>query len=356
LIDRNITIDPLAPATPVDDPKIVEVIDLIDGTLLNAKNFIGSHRYDAFVATRLRVREALKGEKPQFACPICSIPVYIVANPQKHFFFRHLVEDGSCPAQTRGNLTEEEIRARKYHGLKESEAHKRIKGLIERGLRADPAFIDTTILQEKHWRSAHDPKRWRQPDVQAVCGSQRLAFEAQLSTTFLDVVVGRRLFYKSEGALLVWVFGSFLPEYRRMTTDDLLFSNNSNVLVVDEETTRISEEKGTFHLRCLYRRPFLEVGEIRDSWHDQIVRFSELTRDVLGQRAYFFDYQGEELRLRETLDTKLREEFFEFWQTTEPHFDNRVESAVPWNELKNKLANAGLRCQIPQAVTAASGR
>lgn len=342
MTNRNITIDPLAAATPVDDPQIVEVIELGEGKILNAKEFIGSYRYGDLVTIRLRVREELKEAKPRFVCPMCHVPVYIVANPIKHFFFRHLVEDSSCPARTRDNLTEEEIRARKYHGLKESEAHKRIKRLIDRSLRADSTFIDATILMEKHWRSALDPKRWRQPDVQAVCGSQRIAFEAQLSTTFLDVVVGRRLFYKSEGALLVWVLGSFLPEFRRMTTDDLLFSNNSNVLVVDEETTLKSEETGVFYLRCFYRRPFLEGDKIEGDWQDQVVRFSELTHDVLEQRIYFFDYQGEERRLRETLDAALREEFFKFWEATEPNFENRVESAGPWNVLKEKLEKRGV--------------
>ena len=151
LIGRNTTVDPLSAATPVDDPEIVEVIDLAEGKVLNASGFIASHRYDGLVAERVRIREALKEQKPLFACSLCSTPVYIVANKQKRFFFRHLVEDGSCPAQTREALTEEEIRSRKYHGLRESEAHKRIKRLIERSLRADPAFTGTAILQEKRW-------------------------------------------------------------------------------------------------------------------------------------------------------------------------------------------------------------
>ena len=57
----------------------------------------------------------------------------------KRFFFRHKTEDGSCPAKTRGTLSEEEIRARKYHGLRESEAHKRIKQLI--GVQERTAFV-----------------------------------------------------------------------------------------------------------------------------------------------------------------------------------------------------------------------
>jgi competence CoiA-like predicted nuclease len=188
----------------------------------------------------------MKGDQPAFACALCATPVYIVSSPEKRFFFRHRTEDGSCPAQTRSSLTQAEIRSRKYHGLRESEAHKRIKRLIERSLVADPLFQTESIRQERRWRSRHDPALWRQPDVQAICGGGCLAFEAQLSTTFLNVVVERRMFYREEGALLIWILGQLNPDCRRLTTDDLLFSNNSNILVVDEETTRLSEERHTF--------------------------------------------------------------------------------------------------------------
>ncbi|WP_448030398.1 ABC transporter ATP-binding protein [Bradyrhizobium liaoningense] len=57
-------------------------------------------------------------------------------------------------------MSEEEIRARKYHGLRESEAHKRIKRLIERSLRADPSFDTETIVQEKRWNAAGDLNTW----------------------------------------------------------------------------------------------------------------------------------------------------------------------------------------------------
>lgn len=340
---RNITVDPLSPAMPVGNPEIAEVIDLADGEILNATTFIASHRYDAIVPLRMRIRESLRSEHALFSCPLCSTPVYLVANMKKHFFFRHLVEDGSCPAQTRNSLTEEEIRRRKYHGLRESDTHKRIKALIERSLRADRSFSDTTILQEKRWRSAQDPARWRQPDVQAVRGAERFAFEVQLSTTFLGVVAERRIFYKSEGALLVWIMADFSPEYRRMTTDDLLFSNNSNILVVNEETTLLSEQLGAFCLRCFYRRPVLDDGTIRNQWESKLIRFSELTCVVEEQCAYYFDYQNEEQRLYTNRVVALRTNFFEFWDAAmNPHFDWRPESLAWWDELKESLELHGV--------------
>jgi hypothetical protein len=239
----------------------------------------------------MRLREALNSETPRHICAICAVPVYLVANPLKRFFFRHKSEDGSCPAITRGALTQEEIRERKYHGLRESEAHKRIKSLIERSLIADPAFATESIVSEKRWNSAHDPKKWRQPDVQAVSAAGKFAFEVQLSTTFLDVVVSRRLFYRAEGALLVWVLASFSPEYRRLTTDDLLFSNNSNIFVVDDETVRVSEDKKSFHLKCFFRRPFRDGDVIDATWDSALVKFADLVKDPDRQRIYGRHYR-----------------------------------------------------------------
>jgi uncharacterized protein DUF6035 len=340
-MDRNITIDPQSPAMPVDDPEIKEVLDLGDGSFHDVRTYIRAHRYGEFITKRVLIREALN-TNPLFACALCATPVYVVATPEKHFFFRHCVEDGSCPAQTRGSLSQAEILARKYHGLRESEAHRRIKHLIERSLAVDPSFARETILQERRWRSSNDSKVWRQPDVQAVRGKQRFAFEVQLSTTFLNVVVERRQFYRDEMASLVWVFGQFAPEYRRMTTDDLLFSNNANVLIVDDETTRLSEESGAFHLRCHYLRPLIDGDSIRDTWQEKVVRFEDLTCDIQGQRTYFFDHAGEKNRLQTEIADRLREELFEFWESTSLHIGHRPENSARWNALKSSFAARGI--------------
>jgi hypothetical protein len=339
LTGYNITIDARDYATPVENPEIVEVIDLVSGQVRLTKAFIAEHRYSELVEARVGMREALRNEQPRHICAICSTPVYLVANMHKRFFFRHKTEDGSCPAKTRGALSEEEIRARKYHGLRESEAHKRIKQLIERSLRADSAFETEAIIQEKRWNSASDPKAWRKPDVQAISAEGRFAFEAQLSTTFLDVVVGRRMFYREEGAHLIWVLASFSESYRRMTTDDLLFSNNSNVFVVDDETTNVSEVTNRFHLRCHYRVPHCEAGSISDTWREEIVPFSAVTKEIERQRAYYFDYETEERKRSEVVDQQLRDEFAAYWaENMTPNAEGDPEHLDRWRAIREDLA------------------
>lgn len=347
----NVTIDPLAQASPVEDPELAEVLELETGEILKAVEFIGGLRYDALVKLRVDVQDDLQRGRYRFQCAWCSTPAYIVASSQKHFFFRHIKEDGSCAARTREALSAEEILARKYQGQREGEPHKRIKALIERSLAADPSF--SAVALEKSWRAARDLKTRRQPDVQAFCGERRFAFEVQLSTTFLSVVAGRRSFYRQEGGLLVWVLGHFTPDYRRMTTDDLFFSNNSNVLVVDEETAALSEALGAFNVRCHYRRlTRADMGGIAEVWDERVTPFRELTFDHEGQRAYLYDFEAEETALRALLEAEeteawrqegavLRSEFFDLWS---PPRDVAYElSRARWQTLSDSLEERGMR-------------
>ncbi|WP_456858068.1 DUF6035 family protein [Bradyrhizobium sp. USDA 4515] len=312
-------------------------MDLNSGEVQRATTFIASHRYSELVEARVAMRERMKKGQPRHICAICGTPVHLVANMRKRFFFRHKTEDGSCLAITRGALSEEEIRARKYHGLRESEAHKRIKQLIERSLRADPAFDTETIVQEKRWSAADDPRTWRKPDLQATSTEGQFAFEAQLSTTFLDVVVSRRMFYREVGAHLIWVLASFSEDYRRTTTDDLLFSNNSNVFVVDEETVRLSEETKQFHLRCHYRVPFCNAGSVGDKWQEAVVPFSAVKKEIEQQRAaYYFDYEAEEAK---ALDRQLRDEVIAYWmENMTRQMEGRPGHQDRWLAIKGKLA------------------
>jgi len=140
---------------------------------------------------------------------------------------------------------------------------------------------------------AKDGKGLRRPDVQARYGSVGLAFEAQLTTTFLDVVRGRCAFYLEDGALLVWILRRFDPTDRRMTEDDILFSNNSNILVVDEQTWRASKAAGRFMVRVHFREPFLGPnGKRSERWSERVVGFDELLLNLERQRTYLLDFEA----------------------------------------------------------------
>lgn len=317
------------------------------GEFVDVTEWITQHLYSVLIDTRVTIAERIQAGNPQFLCADCFVPIYIVSRSEERiFFFRHIHEDGSCPAQTRSLLTADDITARKYHGLRESRPHKDIKALIKRSLRADPRFED--MLTERRWRSASNPDRYRQPDVQARAESQRFAFEVQLSTTFLSVVAGRRAFYRSEGALLIWIFGSFDPAYRRLTTDDLLFSNNSNIFIIDEETALRSEETGRFHLRCFHREPSHEAWRMVDTWHEAIVPFDTLTIDLEAQRLFAFDYEAaaETLRAKIISEEQQRrahqiwieqQDFYEFWLIHGAGFRHTKDNRATWQALRQRF-------------------
>lgn len=341
----NITVEPTAFATSVESPEITEILSLLDGRLISTKDFVNTRKYSELVIERNLIRDSLQTDQPRCVCSLCHTPVYLVSSQRKHFFFRHSSEDGSCPAQTRGSLSQEDIRALKYHGLRESVPHKETKDLLQRSLLADKSFSEETIAQEKHWKSTNDPKSYRRPDVQASLNGLRIAFEVQLSTTFLDVVSGRRMFYKREKGLLIWILRSFSPDYRRLTEDDILFSNNANIFVVDEETTQRSEKDGCFYLRCHYLRHGEESKEAVSIWKSEIVQFSSLKLDIDRQMAFFHDYEKEGNERRDCL---LRERFFKFWKQVNPHFDyQNIEGLEEWAEIIAAFSEMGI--ELPTA-------
>lgn len=295
----NTTIDPRAWAEAVTRPEIDEVRNLKSGFLLDVRRLIRAFRYERAVLLRQSLKSLVKRGDARLVCATCGVPVYLACSTSKRFFFRHRHEDGSCPAVTRTGLTEADIRAMKYRGTQESEAHKRIKALILRSLSADPRFTD--LLSEQTWQSSEGLTGLRRPDVSARIKDLRLAFEVQLSTTFLDVVLSRREFYRAERAALVWVLPNFHPNYRRMTDDDILFGNNSNIFVVDESTAAASEVAGTFMMKCWHRKPIIDGDRIVDEWVERLVRWDEIEVDVDLQTIQAFDYSLDAAKLTEEI-------------------------------------------------------
>lgn len=351
----NVTVDPLSVAEPAHDLEIEEILDCDTGEYLDVRIWISSWRYEQIVKQRNEIRERLD-RSPWFRCSLCSVSVYLASNHYKRFYFKHQREDGSCPAQTRNPLSRDEILARKYHGQRESKPHRDIKALIARSLAADPRYVD--VQQERQWRSSHDPSSRRQPDVQATGPMGRLAFEVQLSTTFLDVVVARRAFYRENGGLLVWVMGRFDPEYRRLTTDDLLFNNNSNILIVDEETAALSERTGQFQVHCHFRRPVHKGDTLADEWDSALIPFDTLTCERDRQRCWHYDYEGEAAKLRALIESEraaqeaatadaLRSALFAFWIAREPNTRPDAGTLAAWADLRR--AFAGHNIELPQA-------
>jgi hypothetical protein len=246
--------------------------------------------------------DQLRAGKPRFRCAHCGVGVTLRRSRQGRWHFRHLVEDGSCRYQTKGVFSQEDFDARRYNGKKEGPEHIRMKRLICESLRADRAIHPQSIFEEVRWKGKLDPATWRKPDLQAIRNDVRIAFEIQLSSTYVNVMRERRHFYLTEGGLLFWILPAIGEESRRQFQDDVLYSNNCNMFAVDEQTRDLSVARSELVLRCGYLEPIQDGWQLREQWREEMVLLSDLCIDLPKQRVFYFDYE----RARADVEQKVR--------------------------------------------------
>lgn len=325
----------------LEKPEVKEVMDTETGRHLTVAAVMGTD-YERLMQLRMDVRTRVLKDAPLLRCSLCGVPVYICrAKEGFKFFFRHQHEDGSCPAQTRGALSQDEINARKYNGAKESQLHRRMKDWVSQCLAADGRFQE--IAQEPTWKGQLTGER-RRPDVRAVYNGLPIAFEIQLSTTHLNVIAARRDFYRQEGGLLVWLFAEFDTEHRRMTDDDVFYNNNLNAFVMTTKTVEASVEAGEFRLECIWAVPTKGGGH--SGLHRRVVPFHELTLDPVVQQAYYFDYGTAKRRLEEDVEAEkqqLRDDF-EAWMGATGYYGPK--SGQDWLKFRARFGRFGV--DLPQ--------
>lgn len=301
-------------------PEVGMVLDSSTGEELRVQDVIGSD-YDRLIQLRMEVRTSIQLGEPHYLCAECFTSVYLCCRRvTRRFFFRHTIEDGRCGAITRGELSQKEISAHKYNGAKESLLHRRMKQWLEESLRASGRFTD--IAQEKRW-TGPVTGTWRKPDVSAWFGGTKVAFEVQLSTTFLDVIAERRQFYLREGGMLFWVFANFDDDGRRLTQDDVFYNNNQNAFLVSEATRDSSVAGGDFRLDCVWAEP--GPPGAHPELRRQQVSFRDLTLDLAKQQAFYFDYAGTRVQ-REVEEAEERaswpQQFETWWLDTAARYNS----------------------------------
>ncbi len=322
----------------VKNPLIKEALDLSTGAIQTVWEVVGND-YEKVLQKRLALKTCNETGNPILACPLCLVPLHLVSLSKKRlFYFRHEEENGQCPFHTKGRLNEEQILALKYDGVRESAAHKRMKDIIASSLSCDPDFSNIEI--EAVWKG-QSRKGYRKPDVRAIWkGSLPIAFEVQLSTTFLRVIAARREFYLREGGLLVWIFNSFDMGNARLTQEDVFYNNNRNAFIANEETLSASRTLGKFSLDCVWSAPSDEGGIL--TWEEctRRVQFNELTVEQNKQRVFFFDADKERERFNSPLEHRLlRRDFRQYWFSD--HKD-RTE----WLRLRTQFAR--MRIYLPE--------
>lgn len=266
-------------------PEIAKVLESASGIERSVVELLG-YDYERLMQLRMDVKSSIQEGRPAYLCAECFTPVYVCRRKEtQRFFFRHKIEDGRCSAITRGELSQDEIKARKYNGAKESWLHLQMKRWLVDSLSASGQFSD--IQEEKRW-TGRIMGEWRKPDVVATFNGLKIAFEVQLSTTFLDVIAARRLFYLKEGGLLFWIFAAFEEKARRLTLDDVFYNNNQNAFIVSQQTRDASVQARDFLLDCVSTKP--PSGQFEGLLLRDRVSFRDLTLDIKKQQAYFFDY------------------------------------------------------------------
>jgi len=290
-----------------------------DDQNINANEFLDLCEEETFFKLRTRI-ETLRKSSPVALCSVCFQPVVLRATSNRTKFFAHVKDSEDCPIKTTTNLTQEEILAMKYNGQKEGRLHKENKKNISELLRQDPVFFDD-VMVEKTFREKHPTgiaKKWRRPDISATLKAEnrQIIFEIQVSTTFLDVIIGREQFYKKNEAYITWVFLDFDPD--KFTLLDIAYANKANVFVFDKEAKHESEQNKRLILKCYYRKPYMiDDFNIAYQWTSQLIDFSNLSFDSGTKKPFLVDTEilktsliaqirDEKMRLKHELEEKER--------------------------------------------------
>jgi len=321
----------------VEDPAIPEVLDRQTGIHLPVGKIIGVD-YARAIQLRMVVKDKQMQGTPLYACSLCGVPVSLLMHPvSRLFYFKHVLEDGRCPQISSGELSRDEIDARRYNGAKESERHIQMKAFVAASLAADSRF--SNIRVEKRWTNALSGE-WRQPDVRATYNGIEIVFEIQLSTTYLDVIVERRRFYQKEGGLLFWIFAEFNDDCRRLLQDDVFYNNNQNAFIVSSESTAVSVRANEFRLNCAWTEPESSSGI--SPLRRTMVSFHELTLDIVKQQAFYFDYEAAKNTLIHAnlkAMSKLRDRFETAWIST---VDEPDRIGTQWRDFRREFGAIGV--------------
>ena len=269
---------------------IEEVYDLKDGVFIEAKEFF-SRSESEIIAFRKHLEEAIQLNQPRFVCSHCRQMVKISGKSTvkgKVSFFSHLHDSDDCDIKTTTQLSKEEIEARKYGMVGESERHKRLKSFISTYLENCTGVSDVQV--SKRIKSDIPYLNWRCPDVTAQYKGKKLVFELQLSTTFLSVIVDRDIFYRLNNYFVIWVF-NFDNMENKLTLDNLLakdiyYANKRNVFILDEEAMEKSKEENKLYFSVKWLDDNNKFTEKR------LVSLDELSFDDNSCKPYFYDAES----------------------------------------------------------------
>lgn len=270
---------------------IEEVYDLKEGKFIDSKEFF-SRPISEIMAYRKYLEEAIRLNEPRFVCSHCRQMVKLSGKSTQKgqvSFFSHLYDSDYCDIKTTTKMSKEEIEARKYGMIGESQRHRDLKDFISTYLQTDESKTIgiSDVFVSKRIKSDIPYLNWRCPDVVAEYKGKKIVFELQLSTTFLSVIVDRDIFYRLNNYYVIWVF-NFDNEKNKLDLGNLLakdiyYANKRNVFILDEKAMQKSREEGKLYLSVTWL-------DASDKFVDtQLVSLDQLSFDDNNCKPFFFD-------------------------------------------------------------------
>lgn len=296
---------------------IIEVLNVENGQRIDANEFF-KKPLDELTVYRSELQKAIDGFRPPlFKCYYCKQLIRIrggKSEPNKRkaeiFHFAHLKDSDDCHIKTNNQFTKEEVDRIKYNGAKESILHQSIKENIAECLSRNQ-YNNRGISQIEVERIISDKaeKEWKKPDINAYFNGKRIAIELQLSTTWLDVITRRQHFYKEQGIYILWIFNEFNinDDVRKLTFNDVIYTNNQNAYVFDDEMYEQSIIENDLILKCYYKTYCKNrYNEIEEEWEDSVIRLSDLTFDEKNFRIFYHDAEKQKSEVEQEILSQKR--------------------------------------------------
>jgi competence CoiA-like predicted nuclease len=291
--------------------KIQDIRDLLTGEILFADKLLESMDEPAIFELRRKLKTDYRNNVSHIVCEVCNSPLYLAGNINQEHYFKHWRELGDCPIKTRGKHSQREIDRMKFKGARESEPHLEIKDHLYTYLFKNENYKD--VKKEPVIKSADIPGWWKNPDISFENNGKKAVIEIQLSTTYLDVIVEREIFYMHNKIYILWVFDEREAENFRFTEKDIFYDNKRNAFLVTNESKQISKEKGELYLACYYQKPQFNNGKIVNIWKKEILPFTDLKFDQTTYKIFYHDYKVLLLDITNEINNFTAKEFEEYW-------------------------------------------
>lgn len=255
------------------------------------------------VITQARSEQELANQEKRakwLVCSTCGENIRIlggkkqdeIMKPGKNFHFAHLHNSKDCPIKTTSKYSREDVNRMRYRGISEGKPHIELKEELYQGLNLNAIHKgQVTELQLERVIRSLEEFEWRKPDINLLFKGRRLAVELQLSTTWLDVIVGRQVFYRQEGIFILWIFNEFdhKDSTRKLAFSDIIYTNNYNAFIFDEEARAATLKEKDLVLKCYFQHHYANNDRVLSKWETQLVTLDQLTFDQETLKVYFRD-------------------------------------------------------------------